>query len=362
MQPAFSSTRQAAAFGALVLAALLSPMLAGKSCIRSRDQIYSSISWGNGPYAYLHNQIFEEKGDIDVAFMGPSSMWYGIDTPYFQKKLSEQLGRPAAARTLCWDWVGADPFYRISKDLMEHRKVHMIVFCDVTITARDTAHEMAPELFQWPDHAEDLAGLQLRTKTAFYAAAILGMPKNLWGRARSNLPAIDSEEISWPGYYHMENPFRRLGSLASPLIEGRTFVKFTPATHPDASQVCVYSDTTRTNFEFPRFPPNPMQAAFMRKVAQLARDHHVQLVYLYIPRSTEMRNATINPDAFWPDVCQADVPMMGIPPARLFAGLSDDDVLKLYWEYRHLNENGQEYFTSVVTPELVQFYENKIKP
>src|SRR5277367_5862797 len=98
MRPAFSSTRQAAAFVLMVLAVLLSPMLVGKSCIRSRDQIYSSLPWGTGPYPYLYNQIFEEKGDIDVAFMGTSSMWYAMDTPYFQQELSKKLGRPAIAR------------------------------------------------------------------------------------------------------------------------------------------------------------------------------------------------------------------------------------------------------------------------
>ncbi len=75
MQPAFSSTKQAAAFATLILLILLSPALVGKSLLRSRDQIYSSLPWGVGPYPYLHNQIFEEKGDIDVAFMGTSTMW-----------------------------------------------------------------------------------------------------------------------------------------------------------------------------------------------------------------------------------------------------------------------------------------------
>jgi hypothetical protein len=369
MQPAFSSTKQAAAFALLVLALLLSPMLVGKSWLRSRDQIYSSLPWGTGPYPYLHNQIFEEKGDIDVAFMGTSTMWYGIDTPYFQEKLSEKLGRPATARTLCWDWPGADAFYRIAKDLMEHRRVHMIVFCDPAVNAGDTAHKMAPDLFQWPDHKADLGGLQSRAKTAFYAAAILGMPKNLWGRVRPNLPVIDSAEVSWPGFDHMENPFRRLGSLASPLIEGRPFEKFSPPIPLGlSSNVVVYSDSTKTNFQFSapspfhEIPLQPMQIIFARKVAQLAREHHVKMVYLYVPRSIEMRFTTINPSTFWPDIFPDDFAMVGIPPAKLFAGLSDDDVLKLYWEYRHLNMNGQDYFTPIVTPTLVRLYENKTEP
>src|SRR5690349_20428732 len=173
MQPAFSSTKQAAALAVLLLVVLLAPVWAGKSLIRSRDQIYSSLPWGTGPYPYLHNEIIEEKGDIDVAFMGPSSMWYAMDTPYFEKELSAKLGRPAVARTLCWDWIGADAFYRITKDLLEHRNVRMIVFCDPTIGTADSAHKMASHLFQWPDHAKDLSGLKPREQSSYYAASII---------------------------------------------------------------------------------------------------------------------------------------------------------------------------------------------
>ena len=59
---------------------------------------------------------------------------------------------------------------------------------------------------------------------------------------------------------------------------------------------------------------------------------------------------------FWPDVLHADVTMMGIPPATLFAGLTDDDVRKLYYNPTHLNKNGQEYFTQIITPRLLEIY------
>jgi hypothetical protein len=360
MAPAFSSTRQAAAFAAMVLAVLLSPMLIGKALIRPRDQIYSSLPWAVGAYPYLYNQIYEEKGDIDVAFMGASTMWFGIDTPYFQKKLSEKLGRPAVARSLCWDWVGSEAFYRVSRDLLEHRNVHMIVFGNPVLSGVDTAHKSASDLFQWPDLSKDLPGLEFRAKTSFYAATVVGMPENLLGRVRSNLPAIDSEEVWLEGLYHAENPFRRLGSFACPQIKGRDFVRFAPATDPASAKVCVYSEATKTEFQYPKTPPQPTQVAFIRKVAELAREHHVYMVFLYMPDSRDMRAPTINPDAFWPQYFTNDFTMMGIPPAKLFAGLSDKEAPELYFDFRHFDLNGQEFFTPVVTPALVRLYEDKI--
>jgi hypothetical protein len=50
MSPAFSSTRQAAAFALLLLLLLLLPALAVKSWLPPRDQIYSSLPWGAGAF------------------------------------------------------------------------------------------------------------------------------------------------------------------------------------------------------------------------------------------------------------------------------------------------------------------------
>lgn len=360
MRPAFLSTKGAVGFATLMLALLLLPLIAGEGWLRPREEIYSSLPWSLGPYAYLHNQIYEEKGDIDVAFMGPSSMWSAIDTPYFQKELTEKLGRPAVARTLCWNWVGADAFYRITRDVLEHRKVHMIVFCDMTILAANTPHPMASSLFRWPERGEDLAGLQLHPRAAFYGAAVLGMPKNLLGRLRSNLPPLDSAEFSSPNHDPMPNPFGRLGALSYRHTEGRPFVEFAPATIPDKSNFRIYGQSTKASF---RTPPRiqPMQAEFVRKLAQVAHEHGIKMVYLYLPRIDEIRSETIMPNAYWPDAYKDDLTIVGMPPSQLYAGLSDDAVRSMYWEHTHLNENGQRFFTRVVTPELVQIYGNDIQ-
>ena len=132
MSPAFSSNRQAAAFALLLLIILLLPCVLGKNQLPPREQVYSAIPWSFGAFPYLHDQIFEEKGDIDIAFMGSSSTWWAIDTPYVESQLSKALGRKAVVRSLCWNWPGFDSFYFITKDLLQRRKVKVIVFCDLS--------------------------------------------------------------------------------------------------------------------------------------------------------------------------------------------------------------------------------------
>jgi hypothetical protein len=75
-----------------------------------------------------------------------------------------------------------------------------------------------------------------------------------------------------------------------------------------------------------------------------------------------MKSSLIEEPVFWPDFFQGEITMAGIPPARLCAGMADEDILKLFWNYEHLNQNGQQYFTSIVAPGLAQIYEDQTRP
>ena len=294
--------------------------------------------------------------------MGASPLWWGIDTPYVQEKLSEKLGRPAVVRSLCWNWVGFDPFYFIAQDLLQRRKVRMIVFCDMSGGAANVAHVQASHWFRFGDNADALAELSMRSKASFYSSAILGMPRNLLGLLRPNLPVISSDEISWGEFLHVKSPATRLGALPLRRMADQPFTDYTPPASADPAGARVYSEATKADFRFAGTTLAPMQMVFARNIATLAREHRVKLVCLHLPKATEMKSPVIEERAYWPDVFQGDVTLVGIPGATLFAGLAEADVRKLYYDFQHFNENGQKYFTPIITPRLVQVYEEQSKP
>jgi len=346
MAPAFSSPRQAGAFALLLLLILLLPVLAGKSFLSTREQMYSSKGRDVIDFPYLHQQIFEKKGDIDIAFMSSSRMGSAIDAPYVQGKLSEQLGRKAIVLSLTWTWNGYDALYFIAQDLLQHRKVRMLVFCDLSYdlspSVGDIAHHQTSYWFRFADNAEALTGLPLKSKVSFYASAIIGMPRNLVGLLRSNFPPIplDKNLPAW----------------------NQSSTDFTPHTSAGPSDVRVYSEATKTSFLFSNTQIAPMQMAFIRKIGLLAQEHQTQLVFVHLPDFADRRAALIDEATFWPDAFHTSVPMVGIPPAILFAGLTDDEVGKLYFNPTHFDQNGKNYLTPIVTPALVQIYEDQIKP
>ena len=360
MSPAFSSTKQAGAFAVLLLFFILLPALAGRTGLPPRSETYSSIPLRLGPFPFIHQQIFEDKSDVDIAFVGSSHIWDGIDTPYVQKQLSDKLGRKATVISLGWPWPGFDALYFILQDLLQHRKVHMLVIYD-ECRASDAPHRVASRWFRFGDNSGVLAGLPVKAKASLYAAAILGMPRNLLCFLRPNLPAdaSGSKKSYWESFYHAPSVADRMGALSARIgfDYNPDFVAFAPRTEAKPSDVTLYSPETIASFRFTGPRTTPYQLYFARKVAALAQEHGVKLVILHFPDIGERHEATINEREFWPDALSAPVAMAGIPPARLFAGMKDEDVLRLYYDPGHFNKNGQEYFTPFITPRLMELYD-----
>jgi hypothetical protein len=85
-------------------------------------------------------------------------------------------------------------------------------------------------------------------------------------------------------------------------------------------------------------------------------------VLLHIPTLDEARSLKIAEHAFWQENLGDNLFLLGVPPAKMFGGLTDDEVRRLYFNPGHLNKNGQKYFTSLIGPSLLKLYETAGKP
>ena len=368
MRPAFSSTKQAAAFALLLLVVLLSPVLAGKKLLPPREEAYASQSWGNGPYPWIENQVFHETNEIDIAFMGSSHILHAIETPYVQAKLSEKLGRPAVVRTIAWGGAGYDALYFVARDLLAHRKVRMLVFYDED-PAPGKRNNLTQAWFRFGDDAGLLTGLSCRDQAVFYFAAVIGLPRNLLNLVLSNLPAplISNPPNYWEQHYGSASIVKLLGCTCSELgfnyakLGDRftAFTPFSPRTAVTPADAEIYSPGVKNDFEFGQEPLPAWQARFAGKLGELARTHGCKMVMLELPVLADAPVKTIQERAFWPEVFGGDLTMAGIPPAKLFAGLTDQELHWLFTNSGHFNKNGMAYFTPLITPALMQIYETR---
>src|SRR5204862_8192102 len=99
MPPAFRSRRGAAAFASVLLALLGLPFMLRAVGRPTITDTYRAMRSTSGPFVWLEHETLEERSTVDLAFVGPSFVWAGVDTPLVQSALSGALGRPAVTRT-----------------------------------------------------------------------------------------------------------------------------------------------------------------------------------------------------------------------------------------------------------------------
>lgn len=363
MDPAFSTNRQAAGFAALLAAILLSPLLAGKPLLPGRAEIYKSIPWRFGGHPYFHKTIFEGKKTLDIALIGSSHIWSGIDPVYLTAELTKSLGREAEVRTMGWNWPGFDALYFTAKDLLENREVKLLVVNDehTPWVGKTQPHRLASRWFRLGDNGRDLEGLELNEQAVYYGSSVLGIPRNLLGMTRSNLAIRPSPELEFSPekIYRTADPQLRLGALRTELnylSQKSPFIPFKPQVSAEAPQAVMWSAENRERFgtSGPSLPKR--QLHFVKKLADLARKHNATLLFIHLPSLDDTGGDRILESAIWPEILDGKVQYAGVPPAALFKGLAEKEIAALFYDPKHLNRNGQEYFTPIITPAIIRAY------
>jgi hypothetical protein len=355
MRKALRSARHAAALLVAILIPLLLPAILPAGAQASRRELYSSAGWPLGPYAWIEQQVFEERSRIDLLFAGSSHVWAGIDNPALQAEMAHARHGSAVVRTVGWPRSGYDIVYFVVKDLLAHRKVKALVLYDEV--AQDDVQAAAHHWFRYADEPKALSGIPFHDAAALYAASVLGMPRNVLSLLRSNGepdPAPLTKSI-WEGGMHRADLFpERLGALTAHISYGYdpTFVAFAPP--PAIARAEIYSAATSAHFRFTETAIPLYQRVFLERIATLAKEHDTTLVFLDIPTFTERKNQTSSEQLCWPRELPGRVRVVGVSPADLFAGLSDNQVQRLYFDEGHFNANGQRFFTEAVASALIQ--------
>ncbi|MBZ5617577.1 MAG: hypothetical protein LAQ69_02410 [Acidobacteriia bacterium] len=343
MAPAFPSTRRAAAFGGALVFFLTLPMTLHWIGGTTKEQAYRGISERAGAFDYIRRQIFEQTSDLDILFCGSSLLGAAVDVPFVERELSRALGRKASVVSVRQSWQGPDLNYYVARDLMEQRKAKLLVIAAPAWVHRSSQpHVQLFRVIRYGDHPGALDGLAVRSRLAIYADYVLGSPRHALSLLRPNL--IDSQAGLTAGHVPPGG------------YRGRPFVRrqvVLPAIPPAS---LVYSSESRDLFRFDGPPLNAYQLHFLLKTAELARQHSALLVILHMPSPSE-RGSNIVPDRqLMPEMLRAGAVFAGVPSARMFENVPDAQ-FEDYFQDEHVNPNGSELFTGIVTPALIQLYE-----
>lgn len=343
VEPAFASSAQALCFVLLVAIALSLPVLVDSSVKVDRQRSYDLMPEQHGPYSYMKKEIFETSGDIDLLFIGSSVLWNAVDTPQVKEALSQSLGREATVMTLGFNFNGADIPYTILRDLVERRRVRLVVLSIPRLSFTDGPSTPSYRFLRYAENPEIVAGLPFGSRVSLYASNVLRSPRDI-------LAMIRPERSPRSPYADdLGANKERLGMYRDP----NAFVRFAPAPPVLAAESLIYSPSTEDDFRFTNEELPPHQDHYLTEFMRLLRERDIPLAVLNVPQYSERSNDKAVERFDWSAKFGSHVPLIGVSPKTLFAGLDESEVELLHCDREHFNLNGNEYFTRSIIPALL---------
>jgi len=339
----FASSAMQGAFCLAIAALLAMPFVLHRLHAPSLAARMSAVPVAAGPYSFIERQIYEEKSDIDLLFVGESVMWVGVDVPQVAEGITAALGHTPRVLNLGWAGTGNDLVYYVLRELLERRHVRHVVLRLHTVDQMPVAPH--PESYRWLcDCGDDvvLPALSVLERASAFGVEVIGGPRNLLSALRPDLVGA-SPFADTLGYYPNEKgywnrPYRRL-DLAPPVLA--------PAT-------VILGPATRSRLLPEHVAEGPYQSSYGRATRDLLAAHHIHVTLLRFPARSEARATTL-PVASEEVARYNGATILAPEPRALFQHLSDIEVDELYYyDDLHMNRNGSKYFTGAILPALVE--------
>ncbi len=310
-----------------------------------RSKIYRAMDGRRSIEQSHYQMLFQEEGDVTVAFIGPSSMWVGINSKRVEQHLVDAGVDAPAVITLGANHPSEDLTYVMAKDLLAKRKVEWLVL-PTPNRQQDHAHPVLHRLASLKDQGAVWSKLPLVEQLRSYALATLGAPLQIYQQfVPRDVPPNMRNLVRFNGSWIRNAGWAR--SKFEPFA-----VDATPIARAPISQHRLFN----ANSEKVAFSNvfSDYQKTYFAETVALARSHGTKVAVLSTPiwkdRASDKPVVRIEQEL----IKELQLPILGIAPANLFSGLSEDDIKKLYYDVNHFNTNGANYFTDVMSPAILE--------
>ena len=350
MPSAFSSNLQALLFFLFLLSLLSLPVILNKTGLLKRSDVYLTVPVRHGPFSYFHHQIFEEKSDVDILFLGSSVLWTAIDPEYVKNEIGKTISKEPVIFTIGSNWRGEDLLYVQLRDILDNRRVKVLIFSSPPKTPlNDMPHHQSYRWLTYGHFSDAMEGLPLKYRLSLYAEYVLGAPRHLLSFLRPELPASYEEDMKLSGAYK-----------AGLNEEDKKASRNIPEPQSIPVEDMYYSPRRPGWFVFDGPELGSYQLHFLKEIARIVKKKDIRLVILNLPLLKDRKMPYVEERMFWPDIFGNDVVILGISPAVLFSGLDDKMIKSLYFNPNHFNFRGNEFFTKAIFPAIMRIYAETI--
>lgn len=306
-----------------------------------REEIYRGIDGRRSIELSHYLNIFKHEGKVDVAFVGLSSLWVGVNALQMQEYFSSQGASDPKIITLGANHPGEDLVYMMVKDLLAKRSVDIVVLSSPN-RVQQYVHPLFHRLASMKDHASVWHELPAKETLRSYALAMLGAPLQIYSMIKPTKRPRDSRGTnafngSWirPDGWGKQ-PFAPR-AVASPYDDSETIEQnlYDPAALGDVLFSNVQSVSQRTYF---------------KATLELIKAHGALPVVLSVPVWKDRQRNTPVVRLLKDYLIDAEAPLVAVTPSTFFSGMSEADIQALYYNGNHLNTNGSNYHTAVLAP------------
>ena len=364
-QPAFA--RVAAPFArlshlqcavALLVVLGLSPIVVTRWIPIDPVALYKGVPAIYGNYYTIGSEL-DKPGDIDVLIVGASDAWTSLDPRIIRAYLERKTGRSVRVLNVGTNWAGEERNAQVIADFVRTRKVKLVLVPE-NDSAMNAPHELAKYWWRGDISTE---GLPWVNRAQLHFMAIVGLPRQLWARYRTeqNTPLTESyqnylrEQTSVLGFNAAKTGWK---SHSEPNEAKRRPFVDRPAPPPSATGEDLFyrPGSGQGFFEARSYDYTAYQTHFTLKARDIVRAHGGVFATFSIP--THFQGAPLEKAWFRQHKGQdRDWPMIGISMTRLFPGLTFDQMVEFYGNESHLNEAGAKAYTHSLLPAIEKLYE-----
>lgn len=255
---------------------------------------------------WVQDRVVANPAPVDVAFVGTSTTWYGVDDAAIQRALAE-AGRDLQVVNFGYGRNGRNHHYAIARDLLDSRRVKHLV-----VGVANDEHRGSHPLFGHLARTDDLLGAPMVTDTDYFEDLYRGLVTRL-DAAKYGLLGLP-----WP----------------APAADGRLHgVLRTDRDREESAAVLDAAWARRHARMAARGAPQGVRTRrprhYLRALADIASRHETQVHFLYLPQYGYP----------WAELAYRDLYEelgdLWIPPEVIFRDRRN------WFDRNHLNRRGQ---------------------
>lgn len=327
------------------------PLLLGAFEFPSRADAYAGMDGRRSVSAFHHQEITQKNTPANIAIIGMSTLWLGLNAKYIEERVSLLSGgSPAGVFTLGANHPGEDLAYVMLEDLIEQRKVEMVILGQPN-RRQEQPHPALHRLWRFDKHFHLTRGLPLMDTFQLYALNVLGAPRQLLSGLRQSM-------IGDPRKH--EAAFN--GSRVRKLLWNEDWRLFKEEKIPVVKKVggdFLYGKGQYEKIEFKEIM-SPYQKHFFVKTLELLQQNDIPVLIALVPTFNDHALTRLT-SRIPKDVTETyELTFLGIPSQELFEGRTEKEIRKLYYDTNHFNANGNSFFSRTVIPGILEYYENTV--